>query len=208
MVAKHLDASDDDQLYQEREAVAVFEDEKALNAAVDALIEAGLQYEDMSLLAHSDRLSGPNRPTKELEDLDDTERAAFVSQDSRNEGLAAVAATPALLAGLGLAAVVGTGGAALIPTLAITAGGTAAGGALGLIFARAFGRKHAANVQRQVLNGGLLLWVHAPDPAKDATIVSILKAKGAKDVHLHVCTRSWGVADVPLHDFNPDPLLG
>lgn len=207
MTTDHVDANNDgSELYEEREAVAVFGDEKSLNAAVEALINAGLQPEDMSLLAHADKLAGVQ--AKDLEDLGTTERTNFVSPEMRSEGLAAVTTTPALLAGLGLAAVVGTGGAALLPTLAVTLGGTAAGGALGLIFARAFGRKHAASIQHQILNGGLLLWVHAPDTAKDATIVSILKANGAQDVHIHVCTRSWGPANVPLHDLNPDPLLG
>ncbi|MFK8251688.1 hypothetical protein [Ancylobacter terrae] len=206
MSAQVSAADDGNELYEEREAVGVFRDEAALNAAVDALIDAGLSPQDMSVLAHSERLSGGN--VAALEDAGDSPRASYVAPDTRAGALAATAATPALLAGLGLAAVVGTGGAALVPTLAVTLGGTAAGGAIGVIFARAFGRRHAANVERQIVNGGLLLWVHAPDPAKDATIVSLLKANGAQDVHIHVCTRSWGPADVPLHDFNPDPLLG
>ncbi|QFR34735.1 hypothetical protein [Ancylobacter sp. TS-1] len=192
--------------YEEREAVAVFADEASLNAAVDELIEAGLTQEDMSLLAHAARLSG--KTVEELAESGDAPRAAFVSSDTRHEGLAAVVGAPALLAGIGAAAVIGTGGAALIPTLALTVGSTAAGGAVGLLLARTFGRKHANVVRDQLLNGGLLLWVHAPDPASDAKIVGILKKNGADDVHIHVVTRSWGIADVPLHDLNPDPLLG
>lgn len=207
MPAQVSDPASGDQTYEEREAVALFDDEKSLNAAVDALMQAGLRQEDMSLLAHSKRLDGTFRSAEELEDRDDTARKAFVSDSSRTEGLAAIGAVPVLLAGMGAAAIVGTGGAALLPTIAITAGSTAAGGALGLVLARAFGRKHADHIQDQILNGGLLLWVHAPDTAKDATIVGILKANGARDVHFHVVTRSWGVADIPLHDFNPDPLL-
>lgn len=202
------DVDSGEQSYQEREAVAVFDSEASLNAAVDELMQAGLRQEDMSLLAHDKRLAAQELASvEELADSGTAPRGAFVSSDSRAEGLAAAVGSPALLAGLGVAAVVGTGGAALIPTLAATVGSSAAGGALGLLLARAFGRKHADFINQQIMNGGLLLWVHAPDPAKDARIVGILKSNGGRDVHIHVVTRSWGVADVPLHDFNPDPLL-
>jgi len=202
------DEDSGEQAYQEREAVAIFDDERSLNAAVDELLRVGLQQSDMSLLGHDKRLAGEGvADAEKLADRSDTPRAAFVSGDTREEGLAAAVGTPALIAGLGAVAVVGSGGAALIPTIAATIGSTAAGGTLGLLLARAFGRRHADFIGRQILGGGLLLWVHAPDPAKDKEIVGILTKNGGRDVHFHVVTRSWGVAEVPLHDFNPDPLL-
>jgi hypothetical protein len=57
------------------------------------------------------------------------------------------------------------------------------------------------------MDGGLLLWVRADDPARDKEIAGILARAGGRDVHFHVATRKWGVADVPLHDAQPDPLL-
>jgi hypothetical protein len=57
------------------------------------------------------------------------------------------------------------------------------------------------------MKGSLLLWVHAPDETKDAWILEILKRHGGRDAHFHVVHRTWGVADRPLHDVNPDPLL-
>ncbi|MFG1357723.1 hypothetical protein [Xanthobacter pseudotagetidis] len=201
-------ADSGERTYEEREAVAVFRDEAALHAAVDELMQAGLRQEDMSLLAHGERLAKTGFMSVEaLADAADTQRAPYVGSESRTEALSALVGGPALVAGLGVAAVVGTGGAALIPVIAATAGGTAVGGALGMVLARVFGRKHADQIAKQVMSGGLLLWVHAPDPANDAKIVGILKKNGASDVHLHVITRSWGIADVPLHDANPDPLL-
>ena len=194
--------------YEEREAVAVFDDERALNAAVDELIQAGLRQEDMSLLAAAKLAADQGSETvEELADSADAPRTAFVSSDSRTEGLTALASAPGLVAGLAAPAVVGTGGAALIPTIAATLGSSATGGALGLVLARAFGRKHTAYVEQQIRRGGLILWVHAPDPAHDATILGILKRNGGKDVHIHASTRSWGLKDVPLHDVNPDPFL-
>ena len=194
-------------IYEEREAVAVFNDEKSLNAAVDELLQAGVPQEDLSLLADSARVQSGAVTTEELEDKDGVERKAYVSSDSRVEGMAAMVGVPAYVAGAGAAAIVATGGAALIPTIAVVCGSGLTGGALGLVFARAFGRRHAERIQQQIQDGGLILWVHAADPAKDGKIVDILKRHSARDVHFHVVKRSWGVADVPLHNFNPDPLL-
>lgn len=186
--------------YSEREAVAVFSSEAALHAAVDSLLQLGLDETDMSVLGAHGAFS--LKPLSALEDSGDVPRGAYVAADERTEGLAALAGGPALVAGLCAALVAGTGGAALIPAIAVTAGGTAAGGVVGLLLARAFGRKHAAFVERQIGDGGLLLWVHAPDAAKDAEIAAILTAKGGKDVHFHEVQRQW-----TLHALSPDPLL-
>lgn len=192
--------------YQEREAVAVFDSEAALNAAVDALMQYGVRQKDLSVLASSEQLSSSN-PTTALEDKDDAERAAFVTSDSRVEGLAALTGGPALVTGLGAALVAGTVGAALIPALALTIGGTLATGSAGFMLSRIFGRKHAEAIRQQLANGGLLLWVHAPDEKDDAKLLEILKENGGRDAHIHVVHRNWGVDDVPFKDANPDPLL-
>ncbi|MCX5579807.1 hypothetical protein [Kaistia terrae] len=192
--------------YQEREAVAVFDSEAALNAAVDALMQYGLRQEDLSVLAPSEKLSSSN-PTTALEDKDDAARAAYVTQDSRTEGLAALTGGPALVTGLGAALVAGTVGLALIPTLAVTVGGAFATGSVGFVLSRIFGRKHAEAIRQQLANGGLLLWVHAPDSKDDAKILEILTQNGGRDAHVHVVHRNWGVDEVPFSTDQPDPLL-
>jgi len=192
--------------YQDREAVAVFNDEASLQAAVDSLMQFGLREGDISVLGDVGKLA-ILPPVKELEDSDNAPRTNYASSDSRVEGLAALAGAPALIAGFFAAAVVGSAGAALIPAIAVTVGSSAAGGALGFMLARAFGRRHASYVEQQIRNGGLILWVHAPDSGKDAKIVEILKGSGGRDVHFHVANRTWGTENVPFHDSNPDPLL-
>lgn len=208
MALKDIVKDSGDEIYEEREAVAVFDDEKSLNAAVDELLQLGLSQSDMSLLADSERISeGAASTTSALEDDADVKRKGFVSSDSRVESMAALVGVPVYVAAAGAAAIVATGGAALIPTIAVVAGSGLTGGALGLVLARAFGKRHAGHIQDQIANGGLILWVHAPDPSKDRAIAEVLKRHSARDVHFHVVQRTWGVADIPLHDFNPDPLL-
>ncbi len=198
------DSGNGEQSYEEREAVAVFDSEASLRAAVDDLMQLGLRQEDMSVLAESSKAAGP---AEKLADAPGTPRAAYVTSDSRTEGLAGLVGLPVYLAGAGAAALAATGGMALVPAIAVAAGSGIAAGGFGLLLARAFGRRHAAYIQEQIENGGLILWVSAPDRSRDARIAEILTRHGGRDVHFHVVTRSWGVADVPLHDVQPDPLL-
>lgn len=198
--------TDDTNEYAEREAVAVFDSEAALDAAVDGLMQIGLRQEDMSVVASAAKLT-PKESASRIEDADDTQRGDYIDKDARTEGAVAMTGGPALIAGLGAALFAGVAGAALIPAIAVTVAGTAAAGTVGLLFARAFGRKHAAYVAEQIENGGLLLWVHAPDDQNDAKIAAVLTKAGGRDVHFHVVNRSWGIADVPFHDAEPDPLL-
>lgn len=197
-----------EQSVDEREIVGLFDDEGSLNSAIDELMQIGLRPIDLSLLADSKALPESIKATpaaKELEDRADVARAAYVSPDSRTEGLAALFGLPVYVAGAGTAAAAVLGGAALIPTIAVVAGLGAAGGVVGLLLARVFGRRHAERIQDQIASGGLLLWVHAPDSARDGKVLEVLKRHGARDVHVHTVKRSWGVADVPFYD--PDPFI-
>lgn len=198
--------TDGDFTYREREAVAVFDSEASLNQAVDELMQIGVRQGDISVLAHADTLAG-TLTARKLEDDGSASHGNFVSQGSRTEGMASLVGGPAFLTGLGAALVMSTFGAALIPVVAIVAGSAAAGGGAGALLARAYGRKHAAYIERQIAAGGLLLWVHAPDDKRDAAIITVLKRNGGRDAHVHVVDRSWGVGDVPFHAAQPDPLL-
>jgi hypothetical protein len=197
------DSKDGNIGYQEREAVAVFDSEAALNAAVDALMQYGLRQEDMSVLAGTEQPAS----TQSLEDKDDVARASYVTGDSRTIGAAALTGGPALITGLGAALVAGTVGVALIPAFALTIGGSLATGSAGFLLSRVFGRKHADAIHQQLAKGGLLLWVHTPDSKDDAKVLEILKQNGGRDAHVHVVHRSWGMDDVPFSADQPDPLL-
>ncbi len=200
----------DDQVYEEREAVAIFPNEASLNNAIDELMQVGIRRDSLSLMADVKVVPGGATTTedvKETEDKDFAKHADYISPDARTEGLAALVGAPVYVAGAGVAALVATGGVALVPTIALVAGSGLAAGTVGLILARIFGRHHAERVQTQIAKGGLLLWVHMPDEKRDAEVLKILRRNGADDVHLHVVKRSWGVSDIPMHDVQPDPFL-
>ncbi len=200
-------ADDGETSYEVREVVAVFDSEKALQGAVDALIAAGLDRADLTVLAGSGTIAEFGVPVRDIEDAADAPRAGYVDPEARTEAKTALVGAPALVVGLGAALAAGSAGLALIPTLALTVGGTLASGSAGLLLARFFGHRHSAVIQSQIEAGGLVLWVHSADASADEAIRAVLAEHGARDVHQHVVRRSWGVDDVPLHDFNPDPML-
>lgn len=196
--------------YDLREAVAVFDDEKALETAVDELLLKGLTEEDISLLAGEPTLRAKlghiYERVEDIEDSPEAPRKGFMSSDSRTEGLAALVGLPVYVAGVGTAAIVATGGGAIVAVIAAVAGASLAAGAVGMAIARAVGRHHAEQMQHQIERGGILLWVRV-DEERDRDVLDILRRNGGRDIHVHTVKRTWGVGDAPLYGFNPDPLL-
>ncbi len=86
-------------IYQSREAVAVFADPDALEAAVTALGIAGFDRAAISVLGAADkvreRIGRIYETVREIEDDPRVPRAAFISRGSRLEG--AITATAAHL---------------------------------------------------------------------------------------------------------------
>lgn len=168
------------------QAVAVFHDVASMDAAVEALIEAGFALDDVSLLASEqaveDKLGHRYERVEELEDNPDAPRVAYrtLAEFAETERTVTNVLTylPAMIAA---GTVVASAG---IVAAAIT--GTAVGGAvLSTVLARWMDQSHAERVQEQLEHGGLLLWVKAATPEKQDAAIRVLEAHGAADVHLH-----------------------
>jgi len=198
-------------VYKVREAVALFVNEDALENAADKLMQAAVSRVDISILATDKAVEGTlsrhYRRASGLEDNPSVKQRAFVSSDSIVEGQAALFGIPIYIGTMaGTAAVVASGGALGFILMAAAAGGMA-GGAIGAMAANALGDHHAKVVEDQLKHGGLLLWVRLREGVSEKEIQGILEKAGGKDVHVHELERIWGEKDIPLHDFNPDPLL-
>lgn len=198
--------------YIAREAVAVFADADALEAAVDELEISGFDRGAVSVLASDktvrDRLGRLYRSVGEIMDDPRAPLTAFVSRDSRIAGEAATVGIPLFIGGIaGELAVVAAGGAlAAIFAGAIAAGAVGAG--IGGLLARAIAQRHVDRVWEQLSQGGLVLWVGVRDEAAGARALEILTRAGARDAHLHEIQRDWTLEDRPLARGQPDPLLG
>jgi hypothetical protein len=55
---------------------------------------------------------------------------------------------------------------------------------------------------------GLLIWVRARSPEKEAQAREILVRHGGQAVHVHEIELPKRLEDLPLHSLRPDPWLG
>jgi len=194
-----------------REVVGVFHTAGALDTAVEQLELAGVGRAAISVLGVDSERSGlidTLYRSAEMIEHDPTVRlASFVSPESRTEGEAAAVAVPFAIGGFAGAWAVAATGGALITAIGVTvlSGGVAAG--LGALLFRAVAHHHAATIETQLAQGGLVLWVRTPDSASEERALSVLRRCGGTSVHAHTIEREWGVADTPLHDVQPDPFL-
>jgi hypothetical protein len=173
-----------------REAVAVFQSEEELQAAIDDLLSHGFNRAEISLLASVDtvdeKLGHRFTSVKELEDDDSVPTAAaYVPTESVGEAEGAVIGTLVYVGALAAMIPVVMSGGALAAAIAATAAGAGGGGAIGTALAMLIGQHHAQHIENQLERGGLLLWVRTWDADDERRAVEILQKHSGGDVHLH-----------------------
>jgi hypothetical protein len=168
------------------EAVAVFDDVRELDDAVQELRRAGFKKGDISLLATeaavAKKLGHRYERVEELEDDPKAPRTAYRTRasvgDSDDMIVGSLTYLPAVVAAGTVVASAGVVAAAVT--------GTAIAGALiGTVLARWLDQHHAEHLQEQLDRGGLLLWVRTPDEAAERRALEILRSHSAHDVHVH-----------------------
>lgn len=172
-----------------REAVGVFQDESAMQSAVDELLLAGFDRSNLSLLASAqaveEKLGHKYDKVAEVEDDLSVPRAVFIGKDSRIEGETAVVSGLAYIGAIGtVGAIVASGGTVGLAILGAAAAG-GLGGLVGAALARFMDRHHAHYLQDQLDRGGLLLWVSVHGAEREAEARQILEKSGAEHVHVH-----------------------
>jgi hypothetical protein len=201
--------------YIAAEVVGVFANSSALNAAVEQLGIAGIDRAAMSVLGVDPHHTGDGQATNDsaprsarsVSDDPTTPQSAFVSHVSRKEAQGMAIAIPMEIAGFGTAWAMAAAGGALLLAIGATVAAGAVGAGLGALLYHAVARRHAAAIHAQIAHGGLILWVTVHDKATEARVTAVLQRCDAGSVHTHMIDRQWGVADVPLHNVEPDPFL-
>jgi hypothetical protein len=180
--------------YTVREVVGVFPTASALETAVEQLGLAGVNRAAISVLGmdkqRPDRVDELYRSAEAIGDDPKARHAAFTSRGSRIEGEVVAIAVPLEIGGFAGAWAVAAAGGALVTAIGMTVA-----------------RHHASNIESQLAAGGLVLWVCTPDEAAEERALEVLRRCGGISVHTHSIAREWGVADIPLHDVQPDPFL-
>jgi hypothetical protein len=169
-----------------REAVAVFDEPRALEIAISEVQSRGVDRAQLSILAPpSLEAWWPKGPARTAGDRS-LSREAVVSDTDRRQGRVLGTSLAATIAGFAAAGVtVATGGvaAATIAAVAAAAGGAGLAGAL---IGRELAREQTSFFDAQLAAGGVLLWVSIRDPDAEQTVIDVLRRHSAHvSVHDH-----------------------
>jgi hypothetical protein len=173
---------------QVREVVALFSDAHELEAAVQDLLTNGFDHGDLSVLAREkvvrDRLGHRLGDSVAGADRDDVPRRGWVEPESRMEGRGALASVLGYFGAVtALGLTFATGGAAAVAIGAALVG-AGAGAGLGTGLGRLFDQRLAREFQRQIDEGGILLWVRlGQEPGCEQRAMEILTRHGGHHVH-------------------------
>jgi len=177
----------DSNISEIREAVGIFDTEKALQEAIDDLLSHGFDRAEISVLAPvtavEEKLGHHFQSVKEIEDDRAILTKAFVPKETLGDAQGAVIGSLMYLGAFSGIALVASGGALAAALAGLALGGS--GTAIGIALARFIKQHHADYIADQLEKGGLLLWVRTWDQEDEAKAVKILSAHSAHDVHVH-----------------------
>ncbi len=174
------------------ELVGVFDDQESLQNAIAELELAGFDRRHLSVLG-SDKALESQFGTAQIDrqSLEDSACAPRRMEVKKQEvGVAqGVLIGGGMLVGV-IGAIVATGGLALPGAIVTTVAVGTGGGAVGAVLAKILGDKYGEFFQKQIDQGGLLLWVNLTDTAQNDEAMEqkareILAKHGARDTHTH-----------------------
>lgn len=178
-----------DQQETRTEAVAVFEDSEAFQAAIDELLSSGFNRAELSLLASEhaieEKLGHMYKKVAELEDDPSVPRTAYVSTEAVGDAEGALIGGLVYVGALAAAGTIVASGGTLAGGIVAAAMTGSAGGLIGSVLAKLVGEHHADHMQEQLRHGGLLLWVRTNDKDHERRATEILSKHSGRDVHLH-----------------------
>lgn len=151
-----------------REVVALFETRAAFDRAVDSLLAAGFERDDLSVLAsHTSLEAADKRPP--------------APRDDALTGLVGELKYAFPLTTAGLLAIVG--GPIAAPLAALVAAGLS-GVAIKDYLDELTSHPNTDDFSRALEAGGVILWVSVGDAAREAEATRILEQTGGQNVHL------------------------
>src|SRR6516162_9766274 len=152
-----------------REVVASFPDREHFRSAVSALLAAGFERSDLSVLASHDSLA-----------------VAEAANDSGRGILSAgLSAEIKYIAPLTVAGIIVLSGGPIALTVAALVGAGLGGAALKELFDDYTASRHSEDFAAALKGGAALLWVRCPDPDSELAATRILDQAGGAHVHVH-----------------------
>lgn len=171
------------------EVVGLFRSADAVESAISALVSAGWDRSELSLLAQKSAINSTppigGATAEQAADDPETTRAPVVSepdiQQARTLATSLAGVTAAFLAA---GATVLTGGATLVAVIGAAAAGGGAAVAVEAL-GQWVGHSRAEFLDQQIKRGGIMLWVMLRTPDQEARAREILTRHGAEIIHAH-----------------------
>ena len=206
--------SNDDVIAQHkvREVAAVLYRQDILEDAIKALLQAGFDRSEIDVMSNIEtvrqRLGALYVPSDEIADVPGTPRRAYIARDDITTATAGVAGILFYLgaASAAMTVIASGGGLALVAAAAVAAGTIGAG--VGATAIHMLGRKQAAELELQLMSGGIVLWVRVRNPERETEAQEILARFGGEAIRVHEVEIDKRLDDLPLSKFKPDPWLG
>jgi hypothetical protein len=196
-----------------REVTGVFHSRKALVAAARNLLVAGVDRADIDVSAPLDelqrRIDYKSIPAADLADMPTTARQPFVDEDDSltTEVIAGSAAGSVAALAMAFYLVNQRMGSVGVVILSLLCGAIVGGIVLTRV-RRRLQRERTMGLDKLSEANGLLIWVRARSPEKEAQAREILVRHGGQAVHVHEIELPKRLEDLPLHSLRPDPWLG
>jgi hypothetical protein len=196
-----------------REVTGVFHSRKALVAAARNLLVAGVDRADIDVSAPLDelqrRIDYKSIPAADLADMPTTARQPFVDEDDSLTTEVIAGSAAGSVAALAMAFYLvnqrmGSVGVVILSLLC----GAIVGGIVLTRLRRRLQRERTMGLDKLSEANGLLIWVRARSPEKEAQAREILVRHGGQAVHVHEIELPKRLEDLPLHSLRPDPWLG
>jgi hypothetical protein len=152
-----------------REAVASFPDREHFRNAVSALLAAGFERTDLSVLASHDSLAVTDETTGTPKEV----LRAGLSDEIK------------YIAPLTVAGIIVLSGGPIALAVAALVGAGLGGAALKEFFDDYTASRHSQDFAAALKAGAALLWVRCPDPDTELAAARILEEAGGRHVHVH-----------------------
>src|SRR5512147_2139196 len=149
------------------EVVGLFAERESFERAVEELLRNGFERADLSVLASHESLEAAGRPGKSWR-----EAMLALIGELKYEG-PLVASGAIFLAGGPIAA-----------TIAAVIGAAVGGAAVVDLLGEVTAKPHTEDFARSLAAGAVILWVRAPDEARESWARAVLEANGATNVHI------------------------
>jgi hypothetical protein len=170
-----------------KEAVCVFSNSKDLQDCIRTLEGSAFPRQDISVMGqrHDLEEAFASRTVDPYRVMNDpsTPREAPARPEEQTIGASALIGGSAYVGAMAMAL---AAGAVALPATIVGAAvlGAAGGGAIGAVLTKVLGDHYSKNIEDQIHNGGLLLWVRTPDEHKEMLAKIVMRQHHGRDVHI------------------------